>query len=177
MIWDSKNIPLKTSPMPRKKEKVRVRCVFVFTQKTKRKITFVACVDCKVWEFFWYIFDRKAITSPLLASQRGSCSPRLGSITIRDELVHRANENASPIMRGDTCSVATAFAHKALVIRKSRNDHAKEVFERSRQMLDKLNISTIDCRYWIFYVLRLLKMRDNNAFLYVRIFLRCDFHQ
>lgn len=65
----------------------------------------------------------------------------------RDEPVQKANGTATINISAGFGPVAAAFAHKALVIRKSRNDHAEEVFERSRQMLDKYNISTIDCRY------------------------------
>ena len=43
--------------------------------------------------------------------------------------------------------IANAFAHKALVIRTTRNEHAEEVFERSKRLLENCNVSVIDCRY------------------------------
>lgn len=44
-------------------------------------------------------------------------------------------------------AIANAFAHKALVIRTTRNEHAEEVFERSKRLLENCNVSVIDCRY------------------------------
>lgn len=43
--------------------------------------------------------------------------------------------------------IANAFAHKALVIRTTRNEHAEEVFARSKRLLENCNVSVIDCRY------------------------------
>lgn len=43
--------------------------------------------------------------------------------------------------------IANAFAHKTLVIKKARNDHAEEVFERSKKLLQTCDIPIIDCRY------------------------------
>lgn len=43
--------------------------------------------------------------------------------------------------------IANAFAHKALIIRDSKNERAEEVFERSKKLLETSNIPVIDCRY------------------------------
>lgn len=65
--------------------------------------------------------------------------PSLAQITSSPDNVNGVSASAF--------AVATQFAHKALVVRKTRNEHAEEVFERSRQMLESCNFSTIDCRY------------------------------
>lgn len=46
-----------------------------------------------------------------------------------------------------TNAIANAFAHKALIIRDTKNERAEEVFERSKKLLETCNIPVIDCRY------------------------------
>lgn len=96
-----------------------------------------------------HFLNRKTAPTSLISvpPRRRSSSSRFGLSSVREEFVHSANDNAAAIMSAAISPFAAAFAHKALVIRKSRNEHAEEVFERSRQMLDKYNISIIDCRY------------------------------
>lgn len=93
-------------------------------------------------------FSRKISSSlTTLVSQRKGSTPRRGSTAVRFGFMQNAIEGAGANAAvSGAVSLASAFAHKALVIRKSRNEHAEEVFERSKQMLEKHNISTIDCR-------------------------------
>lgn len=93
------------------------------------------------WKILFHVI-RKSSSLPSISipSQRKT---RFRLTSLREEKKHLPEAKDAE----DIHPVAAAFAQRALVIRKSRNQHAQEVFERSRQMLDKHNISTIDCRY------------------------------
>lgn len=106
-----------------------------------------------------YLHSKK-LSSPVLAtivSPRRSASSRResdsGSGSVSERVSSAKNTVANAFVSAGACKVATTFAHKALVLRKTRNEHAEEVFERSRQMLESCNIATIDCRYWFQFLL------------------------
>lgn len=124
-IWDNKDIPPKT-PVSRKKEKCRARGdlanVFVMVNRDY---------------FRGLIYMNRKFLPPVISLEthyKGSSSRR-GSTRVSSA----RNTNA----------IASAFAHKALVIRNIKNEHAQEVFERSKQLLQTCNIPDIDCRYLI----------------------------
>lgn len=74
-------------------------------------------------------------------------SPVITTIATHHKVGSAKSESERVNSLRDESAMANAFAQKALGVRKSRIDHAEEVFERSKRMLESLNIPTIDCRY------------------------------
>lgn len=83
-------------------------------------------------------YDNRKILPPVLSLITHSTDISTRRSSMRINSVQSAN------------AIANAFAHKALIIRDIKNEHAEEVFERSKKLLETCNIPVINCRYFEF---------------------------